>query len=352
MGAIHVRMFLGGVAGCLIVAVGVAAEDPSVAPPAQATVPVFEFKYRTVHPQLNGPAFFWRYRGLPVSDSATEAAARTRIDAALERVIDEKMEFLEIPLGDVALMLQAFLEVPVMLDRRALEEAGFDPGTQVTGCGQGITARSFLRRVLRDSGLTMLIRDEALVITTQDAAQSTPEIRFYPLPFGAGRGPRTDFQSLIELLQNTVEPAAWESTGGAGAIRLSEAVGEPVLVVSQTLEIHEHVEAFLATLHARGLAEFGGEGQDAVPVTRIYHVGAEQLRDELAAKLTTVVNAALTAGQDADAVAEAVSESLVVRSSAPGFHIRAAQLIDALQGVQVPEGGGNGAGGMGMGGGF
>lgn len=350
--AAGVRRLLVALTTGLLVTACVAAEDASVAPPAPAAPQLPEIKYRRVYPQISGPAFSWQYRSLPASGSAAEIEARRRIDESLDRVLEQKLEFIETPLGDVAMMLQTVLEVPVLVEARALEEAGIAPDTPVTGSGQDITARAFLRRVLRNTGLTFRLQDEVLLITTLEEDEVNLEVRGYPFPFGLSRGPRTDFQGLTDLIQNTVEPASWDTQGGPGAIRPLDASGEPMLVVSHAGGVHEKVEALLATLHARGLAEFGGEGDEARRVTRVHHVEDEELRAALAETLAELANAALTEGQDKEATAQAVGESIVVRSKSPGLHLRAAQLIDAMQGVEVPESGMVPAAGAFGGGGF
>ena len=330
------RLLVVGLTVCLMAVVGTADEPPQAQEPPKAAPA--EVAPKIGHPQLSGPVFSRVYRCVPLSASDAAAAARDRIDAALDRVLEEKIEFSEAPLTDVAMMMQTLLEVPVRLDQKALDDAGIAPDTPVTDAGQGITARSFLRKALRNVGLTYFVRGEMLLVTTVEKAESDLDVVVYPLPFGMGRGAQTDFQPLIDLIQNTIVPLSWDTQGGPGAIRPFDSSGAPLLIVSQSSEVHDEVEALLSVLHARGLAEFGGEGEEDRPVTRVHHVADEQLRGELAEKLVGLVNAALTDGQDDDAAVEAVGTSLVVRSKSPGFHVRAAQMIDAIQGVETPGG--------------
>jgi general secretion pathway protein D len=71
-----------------------------------------------------------------------------------------------------------------------------------------------------------------------------------PVPFGppaAGGGGQADFQSLIELITNTVGgPAAWADTGGNGQIRPFDT--NLSIVVMQTQEIHEQIADLLDQL--------------------------------------------------------------------------------------------------------
>lgn len=75
------------------------------------------------------------------------------------------------------------------------------------------------------------------------ATGSTPSI-----PFGAptGGGSQADFQSLIDLIQNTVSPQSWNTVGGQGAIQ--PFATNLSIVVSQTQEVHEEIADLLEQL--------------------------------------------------------------------------------------------------------
>ena len=62
----------------------------------------------------------------------------------------------------------------------------------------------------------------------------------------AGGGNQADFASLIELIQNTVEPTTWNTVGGPGAI--SPFNTNLSLVVTQTQEVHEQIADLLDQL--------------------------------------------------------------------------------------------------------
>ena len=75
------------------------------------------------------------------------------------------------------------------------------------------------------------------------ATGSTPS-----MPFGAptGGGSQADFQSLIDLIQNTVSPQSWNTVGGQGAIQ--PFATNLSIVVSQTQEVHEEITDLLEQL--------------------------------------------------------------------------------------------------------
>jgi len=73
---------------------------------------------------------------------------------------------------------------------------------------------------------------------------STPSIPFGPPSIGGGG--QTNFGPLIELIQTTVAPETWNTTGGPGAI--SPFQTNLSLVVSQTQEVHEQIANLLVQL--------------------------------------------------------------------------------------------------------
>lgn len=65
-------------------------------------------------------------------------------------------------------------------------------------------------------------------------------------PGGLGGGSMADFESLIELVQTTVQPDTWEELGGNGTI--SEYQTNLSLVINQTQEVHEEIVELLEQL--------------------------------------------------------------------------------------------------------
>ncbi|MFM9194435.1 MAG: type II secretion system protein GspD, partial [Planctomycetia bacterium] len=61
-----------------------------------------------------------------------------------------------------------------------------------------------------------------------------------------GGGSQADFQSLIDLIQNTVSPQTWNTVGGQGAIQ--PFATNLSIVVSQTQEVHEEIADLLEQL--------------------------------------------------------------------------------------------------------
>jgi general secretion pathway protein D len=75
------------------------------------------------------------------------------------------------------------------------------------------------------------------------ATGSNPSIPFGPPTVG---GSQADFQSLIDLIQNTVSPQTWNTVGGPGAIQ--PFATNLSIVVSQTQEVHDEIANLLEQL--------------------------------------------------------------------------------------------------------
>jgi hypothetical protein len=321
------------------VAPNAAVEPPKEVVPPQPPAPPAP-RTRIVHPQVSRLPLAREYRSRLLSDAATSEAAR-KIDAALAGRVDD-WQFNETPLRDAMAQVKGTLRIPLVLDTRALEDAGIDIETPITFDTQGISARAALRRILADYDLTWMIRDEALVITTRERASDKLSMRLYAVPWGYAETVPVDFQSLIDLIQNAIGgPAAWADGGGPGSIRPWDGATDPVLVVAQTEEVHDEIEAMLRGLHQRALAEFGGPDDipaSKTPTVRVHYVADAEIREDLAMKLVALCNESLPYGADPQAKVTAVGECLAVQSVSPEFHALVGRLIRSVAGVKVGEG--------------
>ncbi len=217
----------------------------------------------------------------------TERAAR--LDATLDQHLS--IAFQETPLADVAAWFASKLEAPVILDHRSLEDAGIGSETPVTRKVDGISARAALKLVLDDMDLASVQKDGVLILMSQDGAEVELITRVYPVgdltplvPQSASnhRGggmsgaipakpaeevartaadeaaqpPRMapDFDSLVEVITNSVKPQSWGEVGGPGSI--SEMRVTKSIVVSQTREVHDEILELLRALRsAKGVTK-------------------------------------------------------------------------------------------------
>lgn len=159
------------------------------------------------------------------------------------------------PLSELADDLSRRMGVSIVLATSTLADAAITSDTPVTARISGVSYRSLLRLVLDELKLTWTFRNEVIVITTPEDAESMLETRLYPVldlvaatgttPDKALRGEH-DYDTLIDTITTTVDPDSWDEVGGPGTI--AEYPGAGALVISQTAEIHEQVEKVLSAL--------------------------------------------------------------------------------------------------------
>lgn len=275
--------------------------------------------------QVNMAGFARVYSPVPIDAAEADVAIR----AALGRRIEAAWDFQEASVREVAGRLREALGVTVVLDDRALEDAGIDQDSfTVTARLSGMTARAALRVLLAPLGLASVTTDETITITTADQARTRLTQVAYPLPRWAGFGDEAGVQSVVDLIQSTVAADTWDIVGGVGCIRVVEAAGEPLLVISQTGDVHDAVERLLRAIHGRTLAEF----EAGTPVLKVHPVADAVARADLVERLKDLCNATLGADAEPDAEVTAVAATIVVRSTSPRFHALAAQVIAAVGG--------------------
>ncbi len=189
--------------------------------------------------------------------------AERKIEAVLNSPTE--LAFKDTPLTDVADYLKDKHQIEIQLDKKAMEEASIAPETKVTCNIKGITLRSALRLMLRELGLTYVIANEALYITTTEAAEAQLTTVIYPVADlvvtgqNANGNATTDFDSLSSLILMTVNPNTWESMGAPASLPHVFIGKAHLFVISQTQEAHEEIAAFLAGLREAKRAMAGGK---------------------------------------------------------------------------------------------
>jgi len=109
-------------------------------------------------------AEFWGGELAPV-DSPSEKIKEALTDRT-------RLAFIETPLEDVVSYLQDEHDIPIVIDRRALDEAGIRVDAPITSRVSGVPLRSALRLVLDQLELAHVIENEVLVITTEKSRKA------------------------------------------------------------------------------------------------------------------------------------------------------------------------------------
>lgn len=197
------------------------------------------------------PAAAQRSRGIDVRSAGRRSPAEERLRRTLQQPIDWK--FRDVPLREWAEWVGQTYQIPIVLDRRALESEGIGTDTPVSLNLRGVSLEYAVRAVLRDvSDLTFVIDEGAIRITTKEESENRLVTKLYPVKDLAGYRSRGrvayDFQPLCDHVQHfTAHPEpGWVDDGGAGTVEGDHITGS--LIVSTTAEVHDQIERLLETM--------------------------------------------------------------------------------------------------------
>lgn len=205
-----------------------------------------------------------------VGESQREKALRKALVAPIE------INTIEMPLEDLMHSIEKQIDHTVWLDTRALKAALAEPNTPITARLSGISLRSALELVFAELGLTHVVQDEMILITTPGEADATLVTAIYDVSDFADQGGTVNYRGLIEAITPGIAPIAWEhGEGGLGWITGFEAEGIRALVVAQTEPVHEAIQKLLDAIrksprHPRaerpvGRAPDSHEGENQAP---------------------------------------------------------------------------------------
>jgi len=167
------------------------------------------------------------------------------------------LQFTDVPLEQVVVSLRDQYDIPIQIDVRALDDIGLSPDELVTVDLQHISLQSALRLMLGTLQLTYVIRDEVLLITTPEVAESCLVTCVYDVrDLIVGQGEDQGMKAISAAIVSCVAPHSWSAKRDGGANIRPLRPG--ILVVLQTPEIHEQIGQLLASIRQlRGMAQVG-----------------------------------------------------------------------------------------------
>jgi len=182
------------------------------------------------------------------SPTPTVESAHLHIEAV---VADERteFEFTDTPLEEVLQFLGSKHGVNVLLDSTAISVAGVAKDYPVNMSVKGITLASGLNLLLQPLDLTYVVKDEVLMITTNDAARNKRETRIYDVRrlMQAGYDPKL----LADVVRKVLQAQAGEPLSDDTAIvELPDG-----LVIYETQATHREVAKLLKLIEAHAASK-------------------------------------------------------------------------------------------------
>lgn len=194
-----------------------------------------------------------------------EKTARRRADTApnaeelkLLKSLDTTVnaQFAKSRLEDVIDYLSTMMNLPVVLDKIALDELNLTYDSQVDFVvKKPISARAALRGVAQSLGLTYVVRDGVVMVTTPTRARNYLVTKTYYLgdfvvpigdpffPVGDPVQEALNVTALIQTIVTSIDPDSWEFRGGAGTIRYYAPTRS--IIVRQSAEVHVSIKSSL-----------------------------------------------------------------------------------------------------------
>lgn len=150
-------------------------------------------------------------------------------DVALGKPV--KLEMQAVPLSDAAAWLSQQFSVPVVLERRALKDAGMRLDMPLSHSKQYKSLAEGLTALLQPVGITWVQLGDVILLTTRERAETILDTRVYQVvqPLG-GKSPADSVM--------TIRPQTWTEVGGPACVR---EFGSNLLIISQTADAHAEI---------------------------------------------------------------------------------------------------------------
>ena len=211
--------------------------------------------FRSVDKSATSPAGDVAYIGAEewakISKRRSTAQKMTAKEREILKVLDSTLnaEYDANTLEEVIEHLRKVTKVDIVVDKRALEEAGASYESKIT-LKMKTSMRTVLKRVLADLNLAYVVKDEAIQITTRERASQMTTVRTYNLgDLAAVSNTRLpgyvnqaiaiqNITNLIQTITSTVDPQSWKvnNPDAVGVIAFDPVTNS--LTIKQAAEVH------------------------------------------------------------------------------------------------------------------
>ena len=165
-----------------------------------------------------------------------------------------KPEFKSSRLQDVIDTLSTFTGRAILIEKAALDEANLSYDTPITFAPRSsISMRNVLRSVLGQVGLTYVVRDNIIQVTSQPRARDMMITKTYyvgdivTISGVFGGAPQwglaldqaqlaQNVAGVVEMIQQSIDPQSWQGRGGFGTIGFN--IPTMSLIIRQSAEVH------------------------------------------------------------------------------------------------------------------
>jgi hypothetical protein len=167
----------------------------------------------------------------------------------MEPLKSSGLEFTDEPLVNVVNFLQDEYDIPIQLDAPAFEDAGMTTDEPLHVNLRNVSLKSALRLMLKTKTLTYVFRDEVLLITTPEEAESELVACVYDVRDLIGANAREqELHALADVIVSCVATESWAKSGGGEA--QIKPIRSGLLVVSQTQAVHEEIGELLSLIRS------------------------------------------------------------------------------------------------------
>ena len=177
----------------------------------------------------NGPPPSW------LASQNVDNERELQLRTSLNNRID--VDFSEMPLSDAIEYISKALEVPILIDDKALEEEQIAPEVPITLRLKQAKLVNVFVLMLEPLQLTYVIENEIFRITSKKTSRNV--LRFYDMSYLFPDSGLT--AELMTALESSIAPDQWQNAGGSASMKT---VGSMLLIVAPQ-ESHFEVERFL-----------------------------------------------------------------------------------------------------------
>ncbi|MEZ6104027.1 MAG: hypothetical protein R3E01_34230 [Pirellulaceae bacterium] len=263
-------------------------------------------------------------RAVPASKSEFTERIRQSLQG------ETSLEFVETPISDVIADIAKKHNIPVIIDRRAMDDLGIDIASPITFSVKSVTLSSALDLILRQLDLAFVVRDEVLTITSMEEVESALTSTVFDVSTLV-RADR-DLDELRSVIQDTVAPTTWDAVGGAGTIAIWPR--HHLLIVSQTDQVLQQTQELLKNLAANELTVAGGHTDSTDVIQRVYWLPMEEPAEKVVQTIRSMLGNAAWNSVESPYL-DVLGKKLILRHSRQ-VHDEALKILDQL--LQPPGG--------------